>query len=125
MTGMPPTDSVRRLVISAVMYARARLQILEVQASEERQRLIAMLKASLVTAVGLLISLQLVATLVVVLSWDTAWRVHVIGGLVVLALALTALAWKRLQTLASRPAPRPISEILEDLDRFVEQENQQ
>ena len=122
MIGSSPTDAAKRLLLSALLYARARLEIFEAQATEERQRLIDLVKACLATAVGSLIALQLVATMVLALTWDTPWRVHAIAGMIGVAAILIGLAWSRLVALSRPPPPRPITEVLEDIDRFADAE---
>lgn len=109
--------ALRRLHRHAVLYLRVRLELLELDLGAERQRLGGMLLAAALLALTALMTVQLAVLLLVAASWDTAWRLEVIGGLLLLALLAAAAAAGWLWRLRGEPA-RPISSALHDLDSF-------
>lgn len=115
-----PTPSlyVQRLLNSGLQYARVRLEILELELIEERQRISSMITRGMLLSLMALTSVQFIAGLVVAAFWDTPWRLHSITLLILLALLGTAAAWSSLRKLRKEPA-RPLSMALRDIDRVV------
>lgn len=110
----------QRLLRSTLQYARVRVEILEVELHLERARLGAMLMRGVALALSALLGLQLVIVLLLALSWNTPWRLHVIVALIITAAVVAAVMWHSLRGLSRKKTPRPISAVLSDLDQFVE-----
>jgi uncharacterized membrane protein YqjE len=108
----------QRLFNSGLQYARVRLEILELELIEERQRLGALLTRGMLLSLTALTTTQFVAVLIVAAFWDTPWRLHAIGLLIVAALLATAAAWHALGRLRREPA-RPLSAAMRELERTV------
>lgn len=118
MSGARPSAVLLRLFNNGLQYARVRLEILELELIEERERLGALLKRGMLLSLTALTTTQLVGVLVVAGFWDTRWRLHAIGGLIVLALIATVVAWRSLGHLRRDPA-RPLSSAMRDLDQAI------
>ncbi len=110
------TGSVQRLLRSSLHYARLRLQLLELELDQERARLGGMLARGITLALTALIGVQLLAVLLVSLSWETSWRLHVIVGLMLTAAGAALISWRSLQRLRRSTPQRTISSLLDDID---------
>lgn len=118
MSVVGPSVTLQRLLNNGLQYARVRLEILELELIEERQRLGSMLTRGMLLALAVLTTTQFIAMLIVAAFWDTQWRLHAIGVLVAAALIGTATAWFSLGRLRREPA-RPLSAAMRDLDQAI------
>ncbi|MDB5970861.1 MAG: putative rane protein YqjE [Hydrocarboniphaga sp.] len=80
-----------------LQYARARVDLLQHEWRQEQSRLLGQLARTGIFALGALISLQLICAFVLIAFWDTPWRLHAAGGLVLLFGSVTGLAWRGMQ----------------------------
>lgn len=110
---------VQRLLRSAADYARVRMELLELELNAERERLGAVLRRGLVLALTLLSTLQLSAALLVALSWDTPWRLPILLGLVLFAIAGSLLAWRAFRQLQRAQPARPLATAFREFDRLL------
>lgn len=118
MSVATPSLYVQRLLHSSLQYARVRLEILELELIEERQRISSMIIRGVLLSLTALMAVQFAAGLVVAAFWDTPWRLHALGALILLALLATAAAWSSLRRLRKEPA-RPLTMAMRDIDRAV------
>lgn len=89
--------SLRRVLDTLLATAHNRVELLAVELQEEKRRVVeAMLCAAAVAAFGMM-TLSLVTFTVVTLFWENG-RLIVLGGLTVLYLIVTILAWRALQS---------------------------
>lgn len=87
-------DRMHGLGVTALEFLQGRVALLQWELAQERARLGAMLSRALLAGFFLLLSIQLLVILLVALTWETQWRIHVIGGLLGLAFVVTgSLAW--------------------------------
>ncbi|MEW6167831.1 MAG: phage holin family protein [Pseudomonadota bacterium] len=120
--GAPPRAQPGRLqhvMHSAVRYARARLELLELEISTERERLGLLMTRGLLLSLAALMSTQFAAILVLAAFWETRWRLHAVAVLIVAALGATFAAWAALRRVQNRSS-RPIAAALRELDELVE-----
>lgn len=99
-----PLDVVRLLRSGGgALLAQALLhgQLARIEWQEEKKRLLRMLAITLLGFACLLCVLLFAGGFMLAVAWDTAWRLPVFAGLVLLYGAATALAWRRFQRLAA------------------------
>ncbi|MDP9140290.1 MAG: phage holin family protein [Pseudomonadota bacterium] len=113
-----PSVMLQRLLNNGLQYLRVRLEILELELIEERERLGSMITRGMLLSLTALTTTQFTAALVVAAFWDTPWRLHVISLLIVVALFATVAAWLALRQLRREPA-RPLSTALHEMDGVV------
>lgn len=87
-------DRLHGLGATALEFLQGRVALLQWELAQEKSRLSAMLTRALLCGFFLLLSVQLLVILLVALTWETPWRMHVIVGLLGLAVIVTGgLAW--------------------------------
>ena len=79
-------------------------QLAKVEWAEERRRLSKMLLSTLAVFIFLLCALLFFGVLVLALSWDTAYRIHSIVGLIAMYGIGMGFAWHRLKSLSALSA---------------------
>lgn len=89
--------SLQRILDTLLATAQNRIELLAVELQEEKCRLMEALLLALAVAVGGIMTLTLVTFLLVILFWENG-RLLALGGLSVMYLAGTALAWRALQS---------------------------
>lgn len=93
-----------RLVRSGIsaLFAQGALhaQLIQVEWEEEKSRLLRMLLAILLGTVCLLLCLIALSAMVLILSWDTPYRIHSMMALIVFYTIGAIGAWLRFQALA-------------------------
>jgi uncharacterized membrane protein YqjE len=100
-----PLDALRMLhSAGGALFAQAALygQLARVEWAEEKRRLLQMLVLGLLAFTCLLCVLLLAGILVLVFSWDTAYRIPAAMALFAVYVSATAGAWYRLQILMAR-----------------------
>lgn len=113
------------LAQALLKYVRARVDLLQHELGEEQSRLLGKLARAGIFALGALITLQLIAAFVLIAFWDTPWRLHAAGALVLLFGGVTWFAWRGMKgSGTSEPAfASSIAELDKDreiLDRLHE-----
>lgn len=100
-----PLDALRMLrsagndlLTQASLYA----QLAQVEWEEEKRRLQKMLLASLFGFACLLCLMLFFGALVIVMAWDTGYRVPAVLAMIALYALGLAVAWRNLQTLSAR-----------------------
>ena len=90
----PLSDTLRRLVAQSMNVLQGRFELFKLEIHEERVRLGQLLSRGLLAALSIFLAVQLIAMLIVALSWDTQWRIPVVVGLAVtcIVIALRAAA---------------------------------
>ena len=88
-------DSAKHLLGSIVAHLHTRLALFATEFAEEKLRLWRLLYNFLVAMFLLFTTLMLVLLFVVAVYWDTPYRLHAIGGLALLLLIGTGIAWRR------------------------------
>lgn len=91
----PLPESLRQLLAESMAVGHGRLELLIFELGDERARLGLLLQRGALVAISGLLAAQTVLLLATALSWDSRWRVHVVGSLGVLTLA--ALIWALLR----------------------------
>jgi uncharacterized membrane protein YqjE len=86
------------LVTQATIYG----ELLGVEWSEEKRRLMKMTGLALAAFACVLCTMLAAGALAVALAWDTAWRLPVAAGLAVLYALGAFIAWQRFQALAAQ-----------------------
>lgn len=100
-----PLDVVRLLrSAGSALLTQAGLhgQLARVEWAAEKSRIARMAAAALIVFIALLCALLMAGVLVLVISWDTSYRVPAAIGLVVFYVACAALAWYRFKALSAR-----------------------
>lgn len=108
-----------QILRSARRYLRLRIELLELELNDERARLGALLTRSLLFALTAMLALQLLAVLLIAISWETSWRWHVMTALTALAMLVSALSWRALIDLRKPKPPQPLSSLLDDFDALL------
>lgn len=99
-----------------LQYVRARVDLLQHEWKEEQARVLGKLARTGIFALGSLITLQLVCAFVLIAFWDTPWRLHAAGGLVLLFAGGTWLAWRGMNS-GSDDDGRAFSSTLAEFDK--------
>ena len=92
-------DSLRRLLAESVDIGHGRLELLVFELGDERARLGLLMQRGAVVAISGFIAAQAVVMLAIALSWDSQWRLPVVGGLAALMLIVVAWALHRFQSI--------------------------
>ncbi|GAA4329243.1 phage holin family protein [Pigmentiphaga soli] len=108
--------SLRALSATVVGILRTRLELISIELAEEKSRLMGMLLLALAGLLCLTLGLLMFSFLLVVLFWDTSYRLHAITivGLVYLVLGIGMLLAVRKQAAGS---PIAFEETLAELER--------
>lgn len=97
-------DSAKRLVESVVAHLHTRLELFSVEFAEEKLRLTGLLYGVLTAVFLFFVTICLALLFVVAAYWDTPYRLHAIGALIMLSLTCTVIAMHRVRAqLQSRP----------------------
>ena len=114
---MASPGRLQRIIHHASAYARLRIELLKADVESERAQLLQALLRSTVIALSLLLVAQLLFAALIVLAWNTRWRLPLMLGLPLLPLALAAWQWRALSNMpddrhdaaeaAGSSAPRP------------------
>ena len=113
-------ESVKRLTGSLVAHLHTRLALFSTELAEEKLRLTTLLYSTAVGLFFLFATLILVQFFVIAAYWDTAYRLHAIGGLALVCLIGTGIAWRGVQT-QLRKRPRLFEASLNELYRDRQQ----
>jgi len=104
LSSTTPLDVVRllrsgggALLVQALLHG----QLARIEWQEEKQRLLQLLAITLLGFACLLCVLLFAGGFLLAATWDTAWRLPALAGLVLFYGAATALAWRRFQRLAA------------------------
>ena len=100
------TETLRNIAEGFIDAAQNRLKLLQSEVGEETDRLLGLLAYLVITALLALPTLQLVALVVLTLTWDTPWRTHAMAGLAVAAAVAAGFAYRTY--LSSKARPKPI-----------------
>ena len=97
-------SAVKNLTASLVSHLYTRLELFATELAEEKLRLTSLL-VSIVSAVFFLfLAILLAAVFVIVIYWDTPYRLHAIGGLTLLFLVGAGIFWSMVLTkIKSKP----------------------
>ena len=102
--GINLLDAVRVLhSAGGALFVQAGLhgQLARVEWEEEKNRLLKMLAVTLLGFACLLCVLLFAGGLVLAATWETAYRIHAVAGLLVLYAVGTAAAWRRFHALSA------------------------
>ena len=83
-------NSIRNFTASFVAHVHTRLQLFATEFAEEQLRLAALLFSALTALFFLFSAMLLAAFFVIATTWDTSYRLHVVGGLTLLFLLCAA-----------------------------------
>lgn len=94
-------ESGKRFAISLIGHLRSRLELLGLEISQEKGRLVSVVMMALLGYLMVGVTLLLAVLLAVASSWDTVWRLHVIGamlaGSIVILVVIGVVLRRRLQ----------------------------
>lgn len=90
-------DSAKHLLGSIVAHLHTRLALFATEYADEKLRLTTLFTSVLMAFLFLFTTLMLILLFVVVVYWDTPYRLHVIAGLAILFLVVTGIAWSRVR----------------------------
>jgi len=94
-------ESGKRFTISLIGHLRSRLELLGLELSQEKGRLVSVVVMALFGYLVVGATLFLAILFAVAASWDTAWRLHVLGsmfaGALVTLVVIGVLLRRRLQ----------------------------
>lgn len=76
-----------QMAATALEFLYGRVSLLQWELAQERTRLMVLLRQTLLAALFILLSAQLLAVLLVAVAWNTPWRLHVIGALLAITVA--------------------------------------
>lgn len=113
-------DSAKRLAGSLVAHLHTRLALFSTEFAEEKLRLTTLLYSTALVLFLLFATVILALLFVIGVYWDTAYRLHAIGGLAIVCLIGTAIAWHAVQT-QLRKRPRLFEASLNELYRDRQQ----
>ena len=113
-------DSVKRLAGSLAAHLHTRLALFSTEFAEEKLRLTTLLYSTALVLFLLFATLILVQLFVIAVYWDTAYRLHAIGGLALVCLIGTGIAWRGVQA-QLRKRPRLFEASLNELYRDRQQ----
>lgn len=84
-------ESGKLFTISLIGHLRSRLELLGLELSQEKGRLISVIMMGLLGYMMVGLTLMLAILLAVASSWNTAWRLHVLGGMLGGAIVILAV----------------------------------
>ena len=114
----PVSGPLRRLGTSLLTLGRIRLELLAIEAQEEKERIAGLALWAVLAALLAGFGLLMLLLLVVVALWDS-YRLLAIGGAAVVLLAAAAVAFAKLKGLLAQPTTlfrASIGELREDAD---------
>ncbi len=105
---MPPPEgvfsSIKNFASSFVSHLYTRLQLFAVEFAEEKHRLTSLLLSALTALFFIFMSVIFSALFVIAIAWDTSYRLHAVGSLVILFLIGAGVFWSRAHAkLKSKP----------------------
>lgn len=112
-------DLLRHLGRSVLGMLRVRGELFAIELEEEKERLQTALILAAVAAIFLGLGMQILAFLVIVIFWDTPYRLHAIVGVGVFYLLVSAWALLRIRRLWRRGGP-PFATTVEELRKDFE-----
>lgn len=86
-------SAVKNLTASVVSHLYTRLELFATELAEEKLRLTSLLVSIIAALFFLFLAIILAALFVIVLYWDTPYRLHAIGGLTLLFLLGAGIFW--------------------------------
>ncbi len=97
-------ESLKNLGSSFVSLLGTRLALLCTELEEEREHAIRLIALAVMAVLFLLLGLVVLSFFVVVLFWDSPFRVHAIGTMAILYLIISLIAgWRAREILDARP----------------------
>ena len=79
-------------------------QLIRLEWAQEKDRLLKMLLMTLLGFSSLICAMLAVGALALLLSWETAYRIHVMVALVIMYFGITGYAWRQFQRLYAASA---------------------
>lgn len=107
-------DSVKNLAASLVSHLHTRLALFSTELAEEKIRLTSIVFGTLMMVFFLFMALILVATFIVAAAWDSPYRLHIVGGLAIAFLLISAIAGGYVRA-RLKAGPRPFALSLAEL----------
>lgn len=107
-------DSVKKLAASLVSHLHTRLALFSTELAEEKIRLMAIVVGTLMMVFFLFMAIILVATFIVAAAWDSPYRLHIVGGLIIAFLLVSAIAGGYVRA-RLKSGPRPFAMSLAEL----------
>lgn len=106
-TQAPPVgvfSAVKNLTASLVSHLYTRLELFATELAEEKLRLTSLLVSIIAALFFLFLGIILAALFVIVIYWDTPYRLHAVGGLTLVFLAGAGIFWGMVLTkIKSKP----------------------
>lgn len=106
-TQAPPVgvfSAVKNLTASLVSHLYTRLELFATELAEEKLRLTSLLVSIIAALFFLFLGIILAALFVIVIYWDTPYRLHAVGGLALVFLAGAGIFWGMVLTkIKSKP----------------------
>jgi len=99
------TETLRNIAEGFIDAAQNRLKLLQSEVGEETDRVLGLLAYLVITALLVLLALQLLALVVLTLAWDTPWRTHAMVALTVAAAIAAGFAYRAYLSRKARPKP--------------------
>ena len=97
-------SAVKNLTASLVSHLYTRLELFATELAEEKLRLTSLLVSIVSALFFLFLAILLAAVFVIVIYWDTPYRLHAIGGLTLLFLLGAGIFWSMVLTkIKSKP----------------------
>lgn len=93
---LPPQgvfSSIKSFAASFASHLHTRLQLFATEFAEEKLRLTSLLFSALSALFSLFVAVILAAFFVIVAAWDTPYRLHAVGGLMLLFLVGAGVFW--------------------------------
>lgn len=113
--GLP--ERLRLLGGALLEFLRGHVELLQVELAQERNRIGVVLWHGLVLGLVAFLTVQCALLFVVVMFWDTAWRLHAIGALTVAALLATIACvrrWQHVRAPREPPFDATVAELRKD-----------
>ena len=106
-TQAPPVgvfSAVKNLTASLVSHLYTRLELFATELAEEKLRLTSLLVSIIAALFFLFLGITLAALFVIVVYWDTPYRLHAVGGLALVFLIGAGIFWSMvLAKIKSKP----------------------
>ena len=97
-------SSIKNFTASLVTHLHTRLQLFATELAEEKHRITSILFCVLAAVFFSMIAIILTAVLVIAAAWDTPYRLHAVGGLILVFLIGAGIFWSRVRgKLKSKP----------------------